>query len=240
MFQLLTAFMTPLKINDDPGCCVEFRVGAKARPVGGFSLVELLLVMGIIAALATFSVIGYNSIGRSRSAASAADLAASMALAARLEAMSHGLGAKLVVDNGSNPETRLQRMAIFRAEGSDPLNPSWIMAGRPMRLPEGIFFLTEAVAPGYGSTNAGQPDEVLSLPGAPNTPCIVYNFNGSGHVENPGLLFFAPGVPGTGGLPAFPAAMIDGITGFRLPANGRPAFIQSKAQAGEAKAPKTP
>ncbi len=180
--------------------------------------------------MSSLGVAAFNNIGKGNSVRGSVDLAASMALAARLEAMSYGLGSKLVIDNDDASEYKLRRMAIFRGEGNDPSNPVWAPTGKAVTLVNGSYFLSSTIDSAHGSTNGNQPDEDFPLPGSASTSCIVYEFDGSGHLKNPGRLVFVSGIMSDDGTLTVPDALLQGRSGFRLPANGRPAFFQNPDQ----------
>ena len=197
----------------------------KRPPALGFSLLELLVVMAIIVILCGMGVMAFNAIGRGGSVRGAVDVGTSLATAARIEAMSHGLGAELVIDNGTNAETKWRRLAVFRIEPdpSNATNTLTNLAGRPTLLPNGVFFLTN-YASGY-TTNTTH-----TLSGSQTTPTLVFKFNGVGHLENPGRLIFGGGMGNPDGTVTIPEALKAGMRGFMLPRNGRPMHYQTVEQ----------
>lgn len=205
-----------------PSCRCSVPPG-QARETG-FSLIELLVVIAIIAVLSGLAVTGFNSIGRSSGANGAATVASSLALSTRIESMSHGLGARLVVDNGSDANTKLRRFVVFRDKG-EPGNPVWEMAGRPTTLPGGIYFLPR-YSSGYVATN-------MPLPGNPSAPVLAYEFNGRGHLEPPSTatdsrMVFCGGPLDPSGNP--PDGALPARSGVLLRNNGRSVFFQSPDQ----------
>jgi prepilin-type N-terminal cleavage/methylation domain-containing protein len=192
-----------------------------------FSLVELLVGLAIIAILSGLSVAAFTSVGRSSSVNGAVDLAASLSLAARLEALSYGMGSKLVIDSGPVPdnpndvEYKFSRIAIFRAQ-EDEANPGkkkWVLVGKPLLLPRGVFFLKD-----YSD---GFVEEEHVFIGTAKRKTLVFEFNGSGHLLRPAKLVFSGGVVGTDGRLEFPEAMLAARSGFLLRTNGRPAYFQN-------------
>ena len=180
---------------------------------------ELLVVIAIVGVLTSLAVIGFNSIGRSASGRGAADLAASMALSARVEAMSHGYGSLLIIDNGSDPQRKLQRMGVMRYTNSGG-TPE--LAGRMTPLPRGTFFLPE-YSTTLATTNLAIP------PGPGQTPVYFLKYDGNGHLINPQTvdLIFAPNIMDSSGNLQNPDAMIAGRQGFKIRRNGRPLFFKS-------------
>ena len=186
-----------------------------------FSLIELLVVIAIIGILSSLAVVGFNSIGRGSGVRGAEDLAASLALSARVEAMSFGYGSLLVIDNGTNPEHKLQRMAVLRYTNSTNFD----LVGKPTALPKGTFFLTN-YSKGMNATN------ITNFPGEASTPAYFFKFDGSGHLvaASATCIVFSGNIMDAAGNLKNPPAMIQGRRGFILRNNGRPAFFQTPEQ----------
>lgn len=205
----------------------------------GFSLVEMLVVMGIIAILAAVSMVGFSSINRGGGARGAADLAASMALSARVEAMSMGRGALLVIDNGTNTNFRFRRLAVFR-KVDNPTNSSQTilqLVGRPTQLQQEVFFL-----PRYSSgftTNL-----TVDFPGAPGSRVFAYEFTPTGYIQDNTSaqdirMVFSPGPIDADGNPMNEETTAAARAGILLRQNGRPTFFTSPEQMKPV-APSTP
>lgn len=210
----------------------------------GFSLVELLLVITLIAALSTVSLIAFNSIGGGASVGGALDLGSSLTLGARLEAMKTGNGARIVIDNfydPENPENYRRRFAIFRAVIDENGDRFWELAGRPSRLPPGVLFLPE-----YSNGYFGAAGDVLfdfrdadpqtgTSAGTHGGTCLYYEFNSAGHLNvEPSAadarMVFAKAILQPGGDVQLPEAALTGRRGFLLRTNGRPAFFETVDQ----------
>ncbi len=177
--------------------------------------------MAIIATLATVAVFSLGRGGQSPSGRAAADLAASLVLSARVEAMSFGHGSRLVIDNGNDPSRKLQRMGVFlRKQAGGP----WEPAGRMVPLPQGSFFL-----PDYSTTANGTFSMQLPPANSGNTTVYVLEFDGSGHLINPqtATLVFGPNVMEASGNLLNPEQMLAARSGFKLRRNGRPLFLKS-------------
>lgn len=149
------------------------------RPSRAFSLLELLVVIGIIAILSTLAMVGFNSINRGAGVRGAADLAASMVRSARMEAIAEGRGALLVVDNEGSEDEKWRRIAIYRAveDPADSAQSIFELVGRPTALPANTFLLPPE-SRGSISTN-------LVWPGSPSRSLLAWEFNGAGHFEPP-------------------------------------------------------
>ena len=208
---------------------------ARHLPQAGFSMVELLVVIALIVLLSALGTVAFNSIGKGGSVRGAVDAASSLALGARFEAMSHGLGAELAVDNGTNPETKLRRFAIFRVEPNATNSTISVtnLAGRPTMLPKGVYFLTPEISPGGYSAGYTSGSNIFS--GTTPTPTLVFRFDGAGHLGASGRLVFAGGI--SGGSIVISDSMRAGMRGFQLPRNGRPMHFQTAEQIESASTP---
>lgn len=186
----------------------------------GFSLLELLVVIAIIGILSALAVASFGNIGRAASGRGAADLAASLALSARIEAMSHGHGSLLVIDNGNDPQRKWQRMGVLRFTnaGGPPE-----LAGRMTPLPRGTFFLTNFSSSDLVQTN------LANIPGTNSLPTLALRFDGNGHMIQPATatLVFSPNIMDSAGALQNPETMLSTRQGFKLHRNGRPLFFKS-------------
>jgi len=136
-----------------------------------------------MAVLLALGGLGFNGVSRSMEVSGAVDTVWTLLQEARLEAMSTGLGSRLVIDNGIDPEHKLSRMAIFRAEvdsGSGVVR--WKLTGRPFYLADGVYFLPD--------DSTGQTDGLSYdfrsadfQDGDTGTTVLVYEVDGSGFVN---------------------------------------------------------
>jgi len=192
---------------------------ARSRFASAFSLIELLMVIAIIGVLSSLVVVGVGGVSRGSGVRGAADLAASLALSARVEAMSLGRGALLVVDDSSRDDRKLQRMTVLRGVEAEDGTRSWEISGSTLTLPSGVFFLPE-YSKGWTQTN------LSGFPGVTLTPVYAFEFDGSGRMVNASRMVFSGGMMKDGVL-TVPDNMLVGRRGFQLFKSGRPAFFQN-------------
>lgn len=226
----------------------------------GFTLVEFLAVMVIVALLVGLSMMVFSSIGPSKSTQGAVSTMASLMQQARTEAMTFGLGAALIVDNQPGSETRFRRAAVARIEPARTANdtPEWRLTARATVLPEGIFFLPDELPekPGGVAFSQGTKDlltdpnpaapaeatipAVFDFPGSPATPCLVYEFDGTGRlipapaaaaaVDPLVTVVVGAAIASRDGSLSFPQSRLETRRGFILRRNGRPAYFESPQQ----------
>ncbi len=202
----------------------------RAATASGFSLVEILVVISLIAVLSSVAILGVRSLGRSAGARGAADATSSLALAARLDAMSSGLGSWLIIDNGNDKDLRFRRLAVLRVI-ADPANPTQTtnqLAGRATVLQPNTYF--------YPTYSRGYTNMQVSVPGWTN-PVIAYKFDAGGHLDIPqdeedARLVFGPGPVTDSGQPESSGAAA-ARAGFLLRQNARPTFFSKPEQMEE-------
>ena len=116
----------------------SFLTHAKSRK-GGFSLVEILVVITIIAILLALSPALFQGLLRSSGVSGGTEVAAGVVGLARSEAQLSAGATRVVVDVDSNSPNYLQRMAIVREFELEDGTREWAPTSDMKFLPEGVF-----------------------------------------------------------------------------------------------------
>lgn len=120
------------------------------HPVSGFSLVELLTILAVVAVLAGASVGVTRDVVTGSGVRGAVSLAAGFVEHARTQAVVRGGGSRVIIDADPNSPTHLRRIAVIRGERLNSGGIVWHLAARPETLPTNAFF-SEAYSDGAGT-----------------------------------------------------------------------------------------
>ena len=217
----------------------------------GFTLIEILVVLGIIGTLLAIGVGAIKGLTNSKGVSTAVPLAEGVFTQARQIARATGAPARVVIYSNTTGEKedlskrylRMMGVATGRDASGDPVlggDPvsEWRLISRPITLPRGAYF-NESL-----STHSGVDTAVF--PGGEQS-CYVYEFNvegaliaatsnGSGEALNNGQFVVQAGVF----VPTSPPTVDEDSNalrdagGFRIFRNGRIAtFIDPNQIAGE-------
>jgi len=150
-----------------------------AKLSAAFSLIELLVVIGIIAIMATAGVVALG--GGSKSVQSAATAASSVFSMARTEAILRRVPVRVIVDtsyNAAKPDDYLRRIAVV-AKKEDTTD--WEPISQWMRLPANAFFNPD-VSKRYGSGS-------MTGVGGNGTSFAYFEFLPNGQASSPRAQF---------------------------------------------------
>lgn len=212
----------------------------------GFTLVELLVVVGIMAAMLSVAAIGIQNVDKGQ--ATVTGIAQTQALMdeARSLAIGRGTRARLCIHANPNEEERNLRLMVVAYEeiqrdaGGNATGTRWRVDSRGTYLPTGVFFhprfsqLASDQVNGlgtYGSNGSG-----VTFPGSSRNAVrqpnyFYYEFNSEGlctsaTATNPGAAFvLCRGISGPGTTE--PRVVGNDISGFITWRNGRTSAIRN-------------
>lgn len=129
----------------------------KASP--GFSLVELLTVIAIVAILGTLVGASTGTSAGRRIEAAGLKVAELLELA-RQSAVTRDAMVAVVLTKGEKPHIGLFELRA-RPDGTAAINQDWIQAGRWESLPDGLVVDQETLRPGTETFAAGPPVPIM-------------------------------------------------------------------------------
>ncbi len=122
----------------------------------GFSLMELLVVVALIAGLAVLLIGGVGTGGKAAALGSAQATMANVITAARTKAMASGVRVRILVHADARDAVRFRRLIALQQETSY-LSNAWSAAYEQVSLPEGICVLPRATRVPEGFYEGGIP-----------------------------------------------------------------------------------
>ncbi len=212
----------------------------------GFTLIEILVVMAIIATLLGLGVGAIKSMSTSKGVSSAVPIADAIFDQARQVAKSSGTPTRVVIyadTTGDNKDKRDRFLRVMGvATGRDaaglPVDDiadvtQWKLVSRPVTLPSNTFFNANL------SNQPATATETAVFPGSADPKnCYVYRFNSEGALIDASGATVADGqfvvqagklLPGQT-VPNEDSKASRDIGGFRIWANGRMAMFRSPNQ----------
>jgi prepilin-type N-terminal cleavage/methylation domain-containing protein len=164
----------------------------------GFTLLELLTVMSIIAILISLGAVGINKIGKGQGVTSGLTLGEGLLAQARTLAMNENAPARLVIHGDLNDQDPVEQeryrrmmMVVYReTDNEGRILPGWKRFGTPTFLPEGVYYAAElSQADMRGGGMLPMERHQLSAQPGDQRLCHFYEFNGQGVCATPGAGF---------------------------------------------------
>ncbi len=191
---------------------------------GGFSLVEILVVIAVMASMLALAGSAFRSGIGAASPLEASNLVSATILSARSQAMTLRSGSRIVVDasfDAGNPDRHLRRISIERKE-STASGTEWVDAGKTLILPKNTFFSTD-YSSGY-DTETDSGDDLK----------YIYEFDEAGRLVTSGSgdarVVFVAGIMDEAGQLQTPDAMLPRRNGFIIRKAGRVTFFDHPDQ----------
>lgn len=158
----------------------------------GFSLLELLVVISLIAVLMTVGSFGIKNFSKASGVSSGVPIAQGVFAQARALAIEKGTDTRVLVHFYNNTlrlnRERMLRYMVVQYFGdpnntpSDPSDDEWVTASKGVKLPEGVFYSVSL------SNRGDAPNTTQSsgnLPGGAVQNCRTYEFNSQGIITQP-------------------------------------------------------
>jgi prepilin-type N-terminal cleavage/methylation domain-containing protein len=204
----------------------------------GFSLIEVLIVIAIIAILMTGGAIGMKHIVAGKNTSTAVSVSESLFSEARGIAIAKRVKARVMIDvDEVNSDNYLRRVVIAYQEINDAgsvVADSWVLAGRGYQIPGGAYFSLAYSQLYDADTSAWSDIPTENITGGDfNTKYAgtyaYYEFNAEGIFQNPGSSFVVgAGVRGKEQTnPKVTKSAEKDFSGFVIWRNGRTSVYRS-------------
>lgn len=208
------------------------------RKSGGFSLIELLVVILIISLLLTLGAVGLRGIG-GKGVTTAVTTTEAVFDEARAIAVGKGTRARVLVDINDiqNLETYKRRILVAYEELDDqgePIKDQWVLASRAITLPERTYFSQDFSKKEHEKGTGDLEEDTFEF-GKTNFDgkYLYYEFNSEGICSTAGASF----IVGTGVRPEGQEPRVTGegkrdFAGFVVWRNGRTSLFRGPDEIG--------
>lgn len=207
------------------------------RSRGGFSLVELLVVVLIMSILLTFGAIGIGNLTAGKSVPTALSNVEGLFQEARTTAISKGTVARVLIDSERDSEEYLRRIVVAYQEIDAQGNRTnqWVLSSRGYTLPVKTYYSLDLSRKDHENSQGDIEEMTLDVKGQDyDGKYRFYEFNSEGICTSPGSSF----VIGNGVLPngqEKPRTTSDGkrdFGGFVIARGGRLSTFRNPDQIG--------
>jgi len=201
----------------------------------GFTLVEILTVIAIIAILMAAGAIGIGNLNAGKGVTSAVATCESLFEEARTIAISKRCKARVMVDtNDKTSENYLRRVVIvhekIKPDGTVE-EDTWVMANRGYEMPKGTYFSAEYSALDGGGKIKDHILDDADIKTDYRGKYAYYEFNAEGIFEDAGSSFVVgSGVRPKGQEPKTTKGASRDFSGFVVWRNGRTSIYRSPGQ----------
>jgi prepilin-type N-terminal cleavage/methylation domain-containing protein len=208
---------------------------SSTRRLPGFTLVEILTVIAIIAILMAAGAIGIGNINAGKNVTSAVATCESLFQEARTIAVSKRCKARLMINvDDATDDSYLRKIIIAHEKINDDGTiavGTWVVASRGYDMPKGTYFSREFSR--SGGANA-IPETLLNGADVKTDywgNYAYYEFNGEGIFDDAGASFVVgSGVRPTGQEPKTTKGAARDFAGFVIWRNGRTSIYRSPEQ----------
>lgn len=210
----------------------------KKRLLGGFSLIELLVVILIISLLLTLGAVGLRGITGGNGVGAAVATSEAVFDEARSIAVGKGTKARVLVDvnDPQDNENYLRRIVVAFQKLDEQGEPTeeWELASRATNLPEKTFFSRNYSKKDHEAGSGDIEEMTLTIDKRQfDGRYLYYEFNSEGICTSPGASF----VVGSGMRPTGEDPRVTGdgkrdFAGFVVWRNGRTSLFRGPDQIG--------
>ncbi|QJE94628.1 prepilin-type N-terminal cleavage/methylation domain-containing protein [Luteolibacter luteus] len=210
----------------------------KKRLLGGFSLIELLVVILIISLLLTLGAVGLRGITGGNGVGAAVATSEAVFDEARSIAVGKGTKSRVLVDinDPRDTENYLRRIVVAYQKLDEQGEPTeeWELASRALNLPEKTFFSKSYSKKDHEAGSGDIEEMTLTInKRAFDGRYLYYEFNSEGICTSPGSSF----VVGSGIRPDGEEPRVTGdgkrdFAGFVIWRNGRTSLFRGPDQIG--------